>query len=537
MRTREACLKEKTMSDKLAERRVWTAPVTLTLLFLLALAIREFSIARTSFWVDEIIAVTHTLVPFLEIPLHLIRFDMHPPLYFLQLDIWSWLGGSDGWLRLNSVLWSSAAVALLYWAVRRHGDERHAFWSALVLAFLPGAIFYAHEVRMYSMLLVPMILGWHWTCSYFEAAAPSRREARRLLLAVGAMELALIYSHAIGFFMVFFLAVYGFALALGPVDKTRFRSWFILQAIAGIAALPMVASALMRGSASSAPDSGAEIARHLSFLVFGSTGDPSAPLQALALGILALAALAALHRPRLRLETACLLLLPILLMIMISLMIKPMFKARALSFTYPFLAMALGYGLAWMAARLERRSPAVGKLLPALILIGLFLPGAIKLAAFTGHQDFRGAAASITRDWQPGDAAIVEATPQFWGLARYLVGPDWGDPGRVFDLHPQSQWRALSKRLGPDWTERLNLIPESDGIDYRGGRLYAGIGAMEDAITHPRLWYLHYEGREIPAALRQTVKLCALRVDAVTGFTLYLLATELPSKGCRPWPE
>lgn len=525
------------MSDKMAERRAWLPAITVILLFLLALAVREFTIARTSFWVDEIIAVTHTLVPFLEIPIHLLRFDMHPPLYFLQLDIWSWLGQSDAWFRLNSVLWSSAAVALLYWAVRRQGDERHAFWSALVLALLPGAVFYAHEVRMYSMLLAPMILGWHWTCSYFDGELTDKRGARRLLLAVGAMELALIYSHAIGFFMVFFLAAYGFALALRPFDKARFRSWFILQAIAGIAALPMVASALMRGSASSAPDSGAEIARHLSFLVYGSTGDPSALLQGLALGILLLAALAVLYRRRHRLETACLVFLPIVLMIVISLTVKPMFKARALTFTYPFLAMALGYGLAWMAARLERHSRAIGKLPPALLLIASFLPGAIKLATFTGHQDFRGAATSIARDWQREDATIVEATPQFWGLARYLVGHEWGDPRKVFDLHPQSQWRTVSKRLGPDWTERLHLIPESNGIDYRGGRLYAGIGAAESAITHPQLWYLHYEGRGIPAALRERNELCALRADRLSGFTLYLLARQPPSEECKPWPE
>ncbi len=518
-------------------RRTPVTAVTLVLLFALAFAIREFTIDRTSLWVDEIIAATHTLVPFLEIPIHLVRFDMHPPLYFLQLDIWALFGTSDGWLRLNSVLWGSAAVGLLYWAMRRRSGESHAFWSALALALLPGAVFYGQEVRMYAMLLVPMILGWHWTCSYFETADPSRREARRLLLAVGAMELAIIYSHAIGFFMVFFLAVFGFALSLRPFDRARFRAWFLVQAVAGIAALPMVASALMRSSASAAPDSGGAIAKHLSFLVHGSTGDPSALMQGIAIAVLVLGGLVALRRRDLRLQTICLVFLPIVLMIAISVTVKPMFKARALTFTYPFLAMALGYGLARASEMLQTRLGRPAAVAPAVLLALAFVPGYVTLTGFRGHQDFRGAAEIMARDWRADDAVIAATNPNFWAVAWYLVGSDWGNPRTVFDMHPQSQWRSMAQKLGPDWTARLNLLPESDAIAFDGGRLYAGIGATDRATEHPRLWYLQYAGRDIPDPLRQRTGLCALSQNRLAGLTLYLLVRQPPSDRCHPWPE
>jgi mannosyltransferase len=37
---------------------------------------------------------------------HILRFDLHPPLHYLQLSLWAKLGTSDFWLMTNTVLWS-----------------------------------------------------------------------------------------------------------------------------------------------------------------------------------------------------------------------------------------------------------------------------------------------------------------------------------------------------------------------------------------------------------------------------------------------
>ena len=44
---------------------------------------------KTGFWEDEIIAATHAVQPFPAILVNIVRNDIHPPLYFMQLHVWA----------------------------------------------------------------------------------------------------------------------------------------------------------------------------------------------------------------------------------------------------------------------------------------------------------------------------------------------------------------------------------------------------------------------------------------------------------------
>jgi uncharacterized membrane protein len=78
----------------------------------------------------------------------------HPPLFFVLLRAWR-LAFGDGEiaLRVLPVLASLAAIVLLFDVVRLLHDAATALWAAAFMAAAPLQVFYAREVRGYSLAL------------------------------------------------------------------------------------------------------------------------------------------------------------------------------------------------------------------------------------------------------------------------------------------------------------------------------------------------------------------------------------------------
>ncbi|MEO8301333.1 MAG: hypothetical protein ABI608_06050, partial [Rhizomicrobium sp.] len=64
-------------------------------LIVLGIGLRIWIRTPTDFWEDEIIAATHAMQPFWRLLINIVRNDVHPPLYFLQLHVWSLLSETD----------------------------------------------------------------------------------------------------------------------------------------------------------------------------------------------------------------------------------------------------------------------------------------------------------------------------------------------------------------------------------------------------------------------------------------------------------
>jgi len=78
----------------------------------------------------------------------------HPPLFFLLLRGWrEVLGPGDMAARLLPCVASVAAIGLLYAAVRRLRGVRAGVWAALIMAVAGQQVFYAQEVRSYSLIV------------------------------------------------------------------------------------------------------------------------------------------------------------------------------------------------------------------------------------------------------------------------------------------------------------------------------------------------------------------------------------------------
>ena len=98
-----------------------------------------------------------------------LRHDGHPPLYYFILGAWVDLFGDTSFaLRALSGFFGVLSIFLTWSVSRLHMDRRASLISVVLMAISPFAIRYATEVRMYSMLIVLILLMYlvfYWTNS------------------------------------------------------------------------------------------------------------------------------------------------------------------------------------------------------------------------------------------------------------------------------------------------------------------------------------------------------------------------------------
>ena len=132
----------------------WAAVVVLVLM----VAVRF--LARSPLWLDEAqtVEIARRSLPHLFTAL---RHDGSPPLYYLLLHAWmAVFGTSNAAVRSLSGLCSVAALPLIWLVARRFPLFGNPAWPAvLLLATSPFAVRYATETRMYSLVLVLVLLA------------------------------------------------------------------------------------------------------------------------------------------------------------------------------------------------------------------------------------------------------------------------------------------------------------------------------------------------------------------------------------------
>lgn len=174
----------------------------------LALAVVLRFVSVSHLWLDEALGVNIASLPLDQIP-GALRRDGAPPLYYVLLHGWMQVfGSSELAVRALSGVFSVATLPLMWTAGRRLGGRRVAWAALLVLAASPFAIRYATEARMYSLVMLLVVVGGLSLMELLER--PSRRAAAGLGLATG----LLLYTHYWSFYL---LATVGVVLAVRAV--------------------------------------------------------------------------------------------------------------------------------------------------------------------------------------------------------------------------------------------------------------------------------------------------------------------------------
>ncbi|MFT8245524.1 glycosyltransferase family 39 protein [Roseomonas sp. BN140053] len=456
---------------------------------LAGLLLRLHNLAGEGLWLDELWAATFTQLGLQDTLVAVLRFDVHPPLYYLQLNAWAALfGRSDAALLANSVFWGMATLAAVHLAARRLLGSATATLAVAVTAVAGGEVFYAQELRMYAMMSCLAVIAW------YAAARFATEQSRAHGIGVVLDTALLAASHGASVVPVSCVGVF-LLLRLGIRESLRPRA-LLVYALIGLSLLPWLINSFLRGVTHIAPLSLQGVASTVGGWLFGFYPAITAGQAALGCAVVALAAGAALLSGRaLRDMALAFLLWPVLFGAAVSVFLRPIWIARGFEFCAPFACIAVAALLvrAWQlaAGRTARflRAGVVGAGLALLLAMATSSSGQ---AGAGRKMEYREAAAFLRTYLRPGDVVYTPALFTYWGVARYLVGPSWGDPLAVMDpLRPvrdSNAWDSVYARLGRDWIERLHLLPRTRSVPVLGAELVIGWTPSDAVRNAATLW-------------------------------------------------
>jgi len=170
-------------------------PVAVELKILVALVVGAGLVlrfvTRSPLWLDEALSVNIASLPIGEIP-EALRHDGHPPLYYVLLHLSMAVAGKgDNAVRALSGLFSVASMPLAYLVGRRRGGPLLGWIFLGLFALSPFVVRYATETRMYSLLMLLVLMGYLLVDDLVRGGKPGWGRVAGLAIVVSAF----LYSH------------------------------------------------------------------------------------------------------------------------------------------------------------------------------------------------------------------------------------------------------------------------------------------------------------------------------------------------------
>ncbi|WP_007753436.1 glycosyltransferase family 39 protein [Rhizobium sp. CF080] len=462
------------------DTRKWdSVPILLVALITAGIVLRILNLLLdASLWEDEVFSVALAESPLIDLLFAALRFDTHPPLYYVQLHLWAAFGDSDRWYILNSTLLSVAAIVAIYEACRRIYDRSVALWAGAIFAVMPLQLFFAENVRMYPMLAILEIGLWY----VLQAMVRDRHASKGRLIAALCLGLAVTLTHGLGFFVAFFLFLHA-AIRLRQGAPGRDLLFLIATyVVVALAALyPLVIGAIRQTEGIAGFDL-PTIGIHLTLTLLGL----EFPWPTIAgFLILPLLTLLPLSEPRARWIGGALVFLPFLVLLAISLLAKPVFIYRTLGLFLPFLAISL----ALYADAVFKAQTIVQRIVVSAIAL-VMLAGGINYTMSFEKRGYR----EIVAAWEassPADAVIMTNGPsEFWAVMRYLNNGE----GRRSALEIQAPVRdgmlRIKQKLEGMGAASLGLFGRLNYAQVGGRRIYPYL-AEDVASDLPAFWILN----------------------------------------------
>lgn len=433
----------------------------------------------------------------------------HLPLYYVILDAWTKLFGISALSgRLLSALFGIAALPLVYLVGVRLVDSSAALLATALFALSRYQIYYAQEVRMYSLVVLLTLLSWY----YFLRLA----EGRRMQAAYALSTVLLIYSHpfgVLGFLAQVTAAAIGFALdrvgyPLNPKVWPPFRSWLPPTGAVALACVPMGIALLLRVSGGTQfpyiPLPGPLSVAMVIVRYFGQWPSYAALVALLLVASLGLAALAADDRTVLLGTWAA---VPIAVPFVASYLVLPVFWHRYTIVASPAFYLLVAFGVVKLGdavARTSRRlRPDAGAnpgRLPNVVRYALVAALVVALLASTGayhateqREQWDEAMAAV--DERAGEGALVlvddcmtKRGPDYYTTRSDLVigGVVAPDSGTNRETTPTETVRELAAGYEEVWFVFSHVTPEER---------QRMIDVAEE--RHEPVWHAEYQGIEV----------------------------------------
>lgn len=472
---------------------------------------------RTSFWEDEIIAITHANQPLPLFFVEMLRSDIHPPLYFLQLKFWHDIGWtSDSAVLFNSVVCSLLSLAVLFTLARKVYGEKTAYYATGLFAMMPIFAYGGSNLRMYGLVPACALLVWYANRNWFVT-----RERRWIVWAI-VFEIVTAYLHAIEFFFVGFIAIAACLECLfdarqqvapqGAPRTTGLRGWIVAQVIVLLGILPLMGSAVTRGSEAVAPSGLLGLLTQPGSLIAGWSPSEILWLRLVGLVIFLFLAAAAMLERGSRVRTLVSVIATLVVAITVSMLAKPMIKVPVFaSNLVPFLVLGAAAGIATRGGRFWRAG--------AMACILALAVAAVPLLHYQMTPDRYGETGRLVKQLaQPGDVVVVPNVSVYWGVMRYAVGEHWGKPLEILPLEANAQWNSLFRKLGPELTSKLGLHPVSDQVVSNDVAYVVGDDARRATTNARRVWVVQRNGYKVDVQLgARFVRASVTHASATSG--------------------
>lgn len=384
--------------------------------------------------------------------------DLHPPLYFLLLNLWTMIAGdSDFALRFPSLICGLLSLPLMYRIGARTADTRWGMLSMWLLGTSPFFVLFSRTARYYSLA---MLLGLASCLLLLEFTERGRRATLLLYIVV---SISALYASYLTGSLLAAQAVY---LVLQRRQYgSRFRGWLLAQFVMLLLLSPWVATVLQQmARAGQGPE--ADFARGLSSYILKlgyplysfSLGETSFPWHPLAgAGMLVFVCLLLLGSRHLKKQRRLAMLLFVVVPILATAVVVTDVSTSTTfinvpsrtMFAAPFFYLIAAGGLLWIRH----------KRLRTVILLVIVLAWGYALRNYYTNRYFhnpvyvipaREIAVQVAEAAQPGDVVVSD-----WdsGFGHYYAKTDRGT------THFFSQSSAEAQRLiETQGTRRVWLI-------------------------------------------------------------------------------
>jgi mannosyltransferase len=433
-----------------------------------ALAMRLWGLDRRSIWFDEGMSVWISTGSIGDV-LAASRGDVHPPLYYLLLNVWLNFGQSDRWVRLLSVLFGTITVALTGIVGRSLFAPSTGLIAAALVAISPFMIDMSQEARDYALfgllatvsvgvLRLAELRGRWWWLGYMVTASLCLYTHNYAWLLLAGQGLYILYS----------MLIHRRWDLLGPASVCG----------AVLLYLPWIPALLAQyGTVSSReywiqqPPRTVWTDTFFALAYYTQPGWDQSGFRILGIGtaliLLALAvALTTVRRTPQVLLPAITTAVPILLSIGISFFLTPILASRYLSFVVPSLWLIVAHGIHRMHPWAR---PPITLVVAAAVAFNLSL---LYIGDMDNRSDIRTAAQLIEAQAQPDD--VVVAPSHFVSIPLAFYGT-----------------RGVPQLYVPD--EEPSWTSITPGLPARASR-----GLVEAVRGRKRFWYVRDFGRFNP---------------------------------------
>lgn len=247
-------------------------------------------VTRSALWLDEALTVNIAELAVTDM-FDALRQDGHPPLYYLMLHGWMELFGTgDVAVRALSGVLGVLTLPLAFLYGRRRGGPVLGWCLAAVLALSPFALRYSTETRMYSLVVLLVLVG----ALLLDDVVVRGRATPVRLVGVALTTAALLYTH---YWAIWLLAAVTIALVWrlwrgrgsdtqGPVIRV-----LVAMVVGGVLYLPWVPTMLYQSANTGTPWAGPvrpTTVVSITMVDFVAGAFPDGPLVAFVVGVVAL---------------------------------------------------------------------------------------------------------------------------------------------------------------------------------------------------------------------------------------------------------